>query len=80
MNTECKLKSNLTWPKCPKSMQSNKNGTGPMITAKKCCSNSVRTWKLLFSEEGGWLTFSWGGEGRGQKKFGGGNPLGEGSF
>ena len=34
MNTECKLKSNLTWPKCPKSMQSNKNGTGPIITAK----------------------------------------------
>ena len=34
MNTEHQLKSKLTWPKCPKSMQLNKNGTGAMTKAK----------------------------------------------
>ena len=34
MNTEHQLKSKLTWPRCPKSMEVNQNGTGAMTTTK----------------------------------------------
>ena len=53
------VKSELTWPVCPKNMKLKQKWSRSNDYSQKCCFYWVITWKLLFSS--GELALGWGG-------------------